>query len=253
MNRKLLGIIMDISVQMIEAGAEIHRVEDSIERICNAYAVQQVDVYATTFNVIVSIDNGDGDLLTHTRRIKQTGTDIEKLDRLNALVRRITSQTPDPRQVQNELDAMARTPIYPIWCKVLAYGVIAGAFCLFFGGISVWEPLSAGAIGILVGTLSMLGEQCNINKLLTRFLCSFLACSCAFICVAAGWYTQVDHVIIGNIMSLIPGIGLTNSLRDLFTGDSITGILRSIEALLLALAIACGYLLSALVMGGILR
>jgi uncharacterized membrane protein YjjP (DUF1212 family) len=30
-------------------------------------------------------------------------------------------------------------------------------------------------------------------------------------------------------MTLIPGIGLTNALRDLFTGDSIAGLLRAIE------------------------
>ena len=58
-------------------------------------------------------------------------------------------------------------------------------------------------------------------------------------------------MIIGNIMSLIPGIGLTNALRDLFTGDSIAGLLRSIEALLIALAIAAGYFLSTVLMGGI--
>ena len=47
-------------------------------------------------------------------------------------------------------------------------------------------------------------------------------------------------------MTLIPGIGLTNALRDLFTGDSIAGLLRSIEAVLTALAIAAGYFLVAL-------
>ena len=62
---------------------------------------------------------------------------------------------------------------------------------------------------------------------------------------------SVDKIIIGNIMSLIPGIGLTNALRDLFTGDSIAGLLRSIEAILIALAIAAGYFLSALLMGGV--
>ena len=51
-------------------------------------------------------------------------------------------------------------------------------------------------------------------------------------------------------MTLIPGVGLTVALRDLFVGDSITGVLRTIEAVLFALAIAGGYLISALIMGG---
>ena len=62
-------------------------------------------------------------------------------------------------------------------------------------------------------------------------------------------FQHVDKVIIGNIMTLIPGIGLTNAIRDLFTGDSIAGLLRSIEAVLTALSIAAGYYLVA-VQGG---
>ena len=62
---------------------------------------------------------------------------------------------------------------------------------------------------------------------------------------------SVDKVIIGNIMSLIPGIGLTNALRDLFTGDHIAGLLRTIESVMIALVIAAGYVLSAILMGGV--
>lgn len=51
-------------------------------------------------------------------------------------------------------------------------------------------------------------------------------------------------------MTLIPGVGLTNALRDLFVGDSISGVLRLIEAVLLALAIACGYVVASLMFGG---
>jgi len=60
----------------------------------------------------------------------------------------------------------------------------------------------------------------------------------------------VDMVIIGNIMVLIPGIGLTNAIRDLFVGDNIAGLLRLIEAGLLALAIGAGYFLFVWMIGG---
>ena len=65
-----------------------------------------------------------------------------------------------------------------------------------------------------------------------------------------GLVTTIDFIIISNIMTLIPGIGLTNSLRDLFVGDSISGVLRLIEAAILALAIACGYIVVSFIFGG---
>lgn len=52
-------------------------------------------------------------------------------------------------------------------------------------------------------------------------------------------------------MSLIPGIGLTNALKDLFTGDTVTGMLRFLEAGLLAAAIAFGFWAAVFVTGGI--
>jgi uncharacterized membrane protein YjjP (DUF1212 family) len=72
-----------------------------------------------------------------------------------------------------------------------------------------------------------------------------VATALAFGAVKLGWISSVDKIIIGNIMTLIPGIGLTVALRDLFTGDSIAGLLRTIEAILTALAIAAGYFLVA--------
>lgn len=79
---------------------------------------------------------------------------------------------------------------------------------------------------------------------------SLFACIIAFILKRWGAIVNTDYIIIGNIMTLIPGVGLTNALRDLFVGDSISGVLRLIEAVLLALAIACGYVVASLMFGG---
>jgi uncharacterized membrane protein YjjP (DUF1212 family) len=81
----------------------------------------------------------------------------------------------------------------------------------------------------------------SVNKIFVKFWSTVIITALAFISVKLGWISSVDKLIIGNIMTLIPGIGLTNALRDLFTGDSIAGLLRSIEAVLFALAIAAGY------------
>ena len=52
-------------------------------------------------------------------------------------------------------------------------------------------------------------------------------------------------ISIGNIMLLIPGVALTNSLRDMFSGNTISGLMRFIESILLALTIAFGFALAA--------
>ncbi len=247
---KLLSLVLEIEEMMIAAGAEIYRAEESARRILEAYGMTQVDVYATTSNIIVSVETADGTVKTHTRRVPQIATDIEKVHRLNDLVRRVSAAPPAVAELSAELDTVRQTPQYPAWVVTLFYGVIAAAFYLFFGGRYWVELLVSFGAGIVTGLLTAGLDKVNANKFLVKFLCAFSACMISFVLKRAGYIHSVDYIIIGNIMTLIPGIGLTNSLRDLFSGDSISGILRLIEAALLALAIACGYIVTTFLFGG---
>ena len=70
--------------------------------------------------------------------------------------------------------------------------------------------------------------------------------------VFVGIGQHIDMVMIGSIMLLIPGISLMNSLRDMMCGDIITGILRLAEALMMAVAIAAGFGIAIMMLGGLL-
>lgn len=247
---KLLSSVLEIEAMMIAAGAEIYRAEESARRILEAYGMQQADVYATTSNIIVSVETADGTVKTHTRRVPQIATDIEKVHRLNDLVRRLSATPIAVEHLSAEIDAVRQTPQYPTWVVTLFYGVIAAAFYLFFGGRHLLELSVSFGAGIITGLLTFGLDKVNANKFLVKFLCAFCACVISFTLKRLHCIESVDYIIIGNIMTLIPGIGLTNSLRDLFSGDSISGVLRLIEAALLALAIACGYIVTTFLFGG---
>ena len=64
---------------------------------------------------------------------------------------------------------------------------------------------------------------------------------------------HADKVLIGIIMLLIPGIMLTNSIRDILLGDIISGSLRLVEAILMAATLALGMMAAIWLMGGIFR
>ena len=235
---------------MEEAGAEIYRVEETAHHICRAYGMKSVDIYATTPNIVASVEVEDGVVMAHTRRIGRVSTDLEKVDRLNALARYMVAERPDMDYVRAELDRIKKTPNYRTSLNLLSYVLIASSFYYFFGGRSIIECIIAGVIGLLVGVLTNLFSSIKANHLLSKFFCSFVACMIAFASCRIGISERVDYIIIGNIMALIPGVGLTNSLRDLFIGDSVSGVLRFIESILLAVAIACGYIVTSFVFGG---
>lgn len=247
----LLSSILELLKMMTEAGAEIYRIEDSANHIFNAYGFKNVDIYATTSNIIISVETEDGAIKTHSRRISGIATNIEAVDKLNSLVRHITEQTPDAQTIKAEIDKIKALPNYPFYVRILFYGIIAGAFYFFFGGRNLAEFAVSSGIGLMTGVITALLDRAKTNKFMVKFVCSLAACLVIFSLKSLSVVTHLDNIIIANIMTLIPGVGLTNSLRDLFVGDSVSGILRLIEVTLLALAIACGYILTTLIFGGV--
>ena len=63
-------------------------------------------------------------------------------------------------------------------------------------------------------------------------------------------FLHADKIMIGDIMLLIPGIAMTNSIRNILVGNTISGIMRLIESLLWAGALACGYMTAIWFFGG---
>ena len=245
---KLFGYAMDIGEQMLVSGAEVHRVEESINRMCKALGAIRVDVFTITSSMVVTIHTSDGNTYTQTRRVTVTNVDFERVHRLNNLSREICEKHLTEQEIEKRLIRIKKCKKFPIWLEFVCFAVIAAAFTLFFGG-SVVEAIVSLFIGAIVRLGIFFSDKIISNKIFGKFFACVITTLFAFITVKVGWITNMDKVITGNIMTLIPGIGLTNAIRDLFIGDSIAGLLRLIEAVLTALAIAAGYFLVA-VLGG---
>ena len=248
---QLLTCALDIGEQMLISGAEIGRVEDSVRHICTAYGCSRTDVFTITSSIVVSIEDADRKYYTQTRRITATSTDLTRLDKLNALSRRICREKPDYEAVQTDIRRICSEKSYPLWLEALASALIAGSFAVFFGG-SLADGLVSALLGFGLRFATWLLQKAHMNAIFTNVVASF-AMSFAAICLTRlGLGQDVNMIIIGNIMLLIPGIALTNSLRDMISGDIISGLLRFLDAILVAAAIAAGYILAAHMLGGTL-
>ena len=61
-----------------------------------------------------------------------------------------------------------------------------------------------------------------------------------------------DAIIIACIMPLVPGVAITNAIRDTLNGDYVSGAARAVEAFIKALSIALGVGVSLMMLGGTL-
>lgn len=236
---RILYEALNIGEQMLICGAEVRRVEDTISRIGRAYGMKRVDVFTITSSIVVTMQTGDDEIVTQTRRIAGYETNLNRLSELNALSREICERQIRPDQVEERIGSILRAPGEPAWFHYLCYCLVSGMFALFFGG----SPAD-GAASILTGAFLCFAVRWNQNKIENRLLSTL--CSAVFtgfaavIVVRMGLGNDVSRIVMGNIMLLISGIPLTNSIRDMLSGDTMSGILRLCESLLTAVAIAVG-------------
>ena len=248
---QLITCALNIGEQMLLSGAEVSRVEASIKLICTAYGCQRVDVFTITSSILLTIVSENGVHMTQTRRIIGGATDLTKLDRLNSLSRHICKTKPEYDYVEEQLEEICKGKPFPVWIQALASAMIAAAFTLFFGG--VWQDsLVAMVLGVCIRYSTWLLQKAGMNQIIVNAVCSFLLSLSAIWLTQRGIGVDANKIIIGNIMLLIPGIALTNSLRDMVSGDIMSGLLRLFDAILVAAAIAAGYILAAKLLGGVL-
>ena len=87
---------MTIGEMLLTSGAEVGRVEDTIRRICIAYGAERVDVFSITSSIVTTMYGEDFGICTQTRRVAGMSNDLNKLDELNCLSRKICEEKPSP-------------------------------------------------------------------------------------------------------------------------------------------------------------
>ena len=246
---KLLQAILDIAEEMLVCGAEVSRVEDSIERMGAAYGCTRVNAFIITSNIQVTLEDPEGNIITQIRRIIRNDVDFDKLDYLNDLSRYICSEKPDVTELRKRYDKVMSRKNYPGWVGYLGAAMIAGGFAVFFGG-NFLDGMASAILGLAILAMIRFLGRYETNQLAMMFIISFAAGLLTILMMAFGLGAHQDKIMIGGIMLLIPGIAMTNSVRDMLTGDIVTGTMRLTNSLLQAVAIACGFALSLMITGG---
>ena len=246
---QVMSCAVDIGEQLLVNGAEVSRVEDTIRRICEAYGMARIQVFSIASVILASAQAPDGRWESQSRRVLRYGIDMSRLDALNSVSRRICRERCCHDTVRALLSAARTGPTYPFAIQCLAGAMIGGAFTIFFGG-EPRDALAALGVGAAIRCMAVTAERLRVVPLFAHALISFLAgLLCIAVC-AFGPGRNLDAIMIGNIMLLIPGVILTNSFRDFISGDMMTGLLRFLEAILTAFCVAGGFAAAILATGG---
>ena len=235
----LVDMATELGYELAMSGAETFRVEDTIRRCLAAYGIES-EVFAITNCLTVSIETSNGKPLTRMRRIGYHGNNMERVERYNALSRRICVEKPDP---ETAMEWLRQTP--PLCRKynlpMVLVGDILGSFgfALFFGG-TLLDAFWAGLCGIVIGLVGQIMDDLKANPFFNTITTSFFMALVAYVIAGFGLTDNIDTTIIGALMILVPGLLFTNAMRDVIYGDTNSGINRLVQVILIAVAIALG-------------
>lgn len=245
----LISSIMDMGEMLLTSGAEVLRVEDTLTRLCRAYGFCRADVFTITSSIVLTVHHTDGRVFTQTRRITNRNTNLEQVAQVNALSRQLCASPLPARQVQERIQQIRQEKSVPAWVQLLAYAAISGIFTIFFGG-TVFDGLAACISGVFMFVALSFAQRLHLNSILQYALVSAFTGLVAAGLTFLGIGSSAKNITIGNIMLLIPGVAFSTSLRDLINGDTISGLLGLVEAVVKAMAIAMGFAGALLLTGG---
>lgn len=237
-----LSSLLDVGEIMLTSGSEVNRVEDTLERMAKAYGCNQVDVFTITSSIVVTVHDGEDRIFTQTRRIREYQTDIYKIEQCNELSRQVCVQPLPQKELTERIAKIRAGRGYPWWVRLLAYGLVASSFTIFFGG-GLLDAAASAICGLGLYWILQLLDRIRIQRIVTTILAAAFVGLLAVVLTRLGLGNSVDKISIGNVMLLIPGISFTTSLRDMISGDTISGLLGLCEAILRALAIGLGFAL----------
>lgn len=237
--QKLLDIAAKTGEILMKNGAEIYRIEDTIDRICNSWTgFQSVDVFAMTTSLFISARFEDKPLTMIIRETRPS-ISLEHINLANAFSRNFCKSKMCFTEAMDELKSIENHKSYGILLKSLGAGMTSAFFSIMFGG-NLKDFISSLIIGTVVSYILLIPKKITLPLFFDDLFSGFLSSLFAVLFLELGIGSSLDMIIIGTIMPYVPGVAITTSLRDIMAGDYVSGLMMMIKAIFTALAIAFG-------------
>jgi len=224
---------------MLASGAETSRVEDTMMRLMEKSGLTECEAFCTSTGIFASAEDEDGRPVTVIRRLQLRQSNFEKIARVNELSRRYVEGKIDMAQAFKNLEYINALRPYPFIVRLLGASVASACFAYMVGG-NFYHALGAFFSAFLMQIPVKILEKYDVVIFLRNILGGAFGATFALIFVYIGLAESIEYIIIGAIMPLLPGVALTNAIRDILDGNMLAGSARIMEALLTATAIAAG-------------
>lgn len=234
---KALRLANEAGQILLENGAEISRVEETMERIASAYEVSDKSFFVLSNGIITT-----GRRYAHAEVIPIRGTQLSRVVEVNQLSRDVTEGKVSLNELETRLQTIRNNKSKPWWETQLGITLGVSAFSFLFGSSFV-DAAATFVCGMLLSTFIVF-VGANLSRIFKNLLGGLLAGLLCVLVVALGFGEHLPNMIISTILALVPGVSFTNGMRDLANEDYLAGAIRLMDAVLVFFCIALGVALA---------
>jgi len=254
--RQLADVAMQAGTLMLQAGAETYRVEDTMQRILNTSGAETTEVLVLSTAIVLTMDDPSISTISKMQRITDRGTNLGMICDVNELSRKYCTGDIDLNEMEQALLRLRQGRPYPAWLRYVCTLVTVVMFTLLLGGTAKDALISGGSAMIMVifqALFSGRGMGWFMHHMVALASATFFVSVFQAVCKIE---CNQELIIAGTAMPLLPGVAITNAIRDTLQGDYISGAARVMEAFVKAVScavgIGIGLYLGSLVTGGVL-
>lgn len=247
----LMEMAVKVGEVMLSHGAEAHRVEDTVYRILKTANLQTTEVFVIMTGMFATLSDPTIDTITVTKRVRSNGNNLKQITYANEVSRQYCNGSLSLEEAY-ELINEGCSREYSSFVSMMGTILIVTSFPILVGGTVLDCSVSFFA-GIVVAGSCYWTEKLQMHPFMKDLLVAFIS-GAMYLLLKKILPVPVhqEAVIIACIMPLVPGVAITNAVRDTLNGDYVSGAARAVEAFIKALAIALGVGSSLLFLGGVL-
>jgi len=255
---RILDVTMKAGRLLLENGSEIPHVEKTMKRIAGAYGVRHASFFVLSNGIFTTGWDAGNQMpgsFAKVAHIPLKGMRLDRIVAMNQLTHEACRGTCTVDELETKIDTIRTMPAKPIWQQLLAAAIGSGCFSVLFGG-SLNDALVSAIAGLIVWLFVLYVANPHLSKITTNLFGSAFVTLICVLLSHLGMGDSLGQMIIGGVITLIPGVALTNGVRDIADGDYIAGIVRLLDACLGFFCIGVGvgliFILYTQITGGIL-
>lgn len=250
-SKEILALASEAGHILLENGAEISRVEETMERIANYFGEDKEHFFVLSNGIFTT-----GDSYANVEFIPIKGARLDKVVAVNQLSREIAAGKYTLEEARARLGEIRSMAAKPLWEQIAGAALGSGAFCAIFGG-SLIDCAASLVAGTAVYIFLLFACAPYMSKALGNICSGALGTLLCILFFHWGFGVNLGNMIIGTLIPLIPGVAFTNGLRDIANEDYLAGITRLLDALMVFLSIAIGvcitFIIHSYIAGGMIQ